>query len=123
LGLEQRVELAGVQPARDMFARGRCVLVPSRAESLPYIVMEAAAAGKPIIATDVGGIGEIFGPTADRLITPDNVDALRQAMASFLADPEATASETDMRRTFVESQFSLSRMVDRIEALYRDLST
>lgn len=123
LGLEQRVDLVGVQPAREMFARGHCVLVPSRAESLPYIVMEAAAAGKPIIATDVGGIGEIFGPTADRLITPDNVDSLRQAMTSFLAGPDGIASEADVRRTFVESQFSLSRMVDGIEALYRDLST
>lgn len=123
LGLERRVTLAGVQPARAMFARGHCVLVPSRAESLPYIVMEAAAAGRPIIATDVGGIGEIFGPTSDRLITPDSVDALQQAMAGFLANPEGAAPEAGRRRDFVQSRFSLSRMVDQIEALYRDLSS
>lgn len=123
LGLEQRVSLAGVQPAREMFARGRCVLVPSRAESLPYIVMEAAAAGRPVIATDVGGIGEIFGPTSNRLIAPDDAGALQQAMANFLANPDGAASETDQRRAFVKSRFSLSRMVDDIEALYRDLSS
>ncbi|WMT90756.1 glycosyltransferase family 4 protein [Pelagibacterium sp. H642] len=123
LGLEQRVTLAGVQPARTMFTRGRCVLVPSRAESLPYIVMEAAAAGRPVIATNVGGIAEIFGPTSGRLIAADSADALRQAMTAFLANPSGAASEAQERRAFVRSRFSLSRMVDGIEALYRDLSS
>ena len=123
LGLRERVQLAGVQPAREMFARGRCVLVPSRAESLPYIVMEAAAAGRPVIATAVGGIAEIFGPTSSHLIAPHSVEALRGAMARYLAQPEQADAEADMRRQFVQSRFSLSRMVDDIEALYRDLAT
>ena len=49
---------------------GRMLVIPSRAESLPYVVLEAAAAGMPIIATAVGGIPEIFGPQADHLIPP-----------------------------------------------------
>lgn len=122
LGLEDRVDLAGVQPAREIFARGRCVLVPSRAESLPYVVMEAAAAGRPIIATNVGGIAEIFGPTAEKLIAPHSADALRDAMAASLAAPEHMESEAVERRQFVKSRFSLTRMVDDIEALYRDLA-
>lgn len=122
LGLMSRVELVGVQPAREIFARGRCVLVPSRAESLPYVVMEAAAAGRPIIATNVGGIAEIFGPTAERLIAPDNADALGGAMAGFLAAPASMEAEAAERRDFVRSRFSLTRMVDQIETLYRDLA-
>lgn len=121
LDLTERVTLAGVRPAREIFARGRCVLVPSRAESLPYVVMEAAAAGRPIIATDVGGIPEIFGPTADRLIEPNSVDALREAMAQCLGAPAEMEREAATRRAFVRAQFFLTRMVTSIEALYRDL--
>lgn len=122
LGLSGRVTLAGIRPAREIFAGGRCVLVPSRAESLPYVVMEAAAAGLPIIATNVGGIGEIFGPTAQSLITPNDVLPLRQAMAAFLAAPEPLEIEAGQRRDFVQSRFSLTRMVDDIEALYQSLT-
>jgi glycosyltransferase involved in cell wall biosynthesis len=52
------------------------LVIPSRAESLPYVVLEAAAAGVPIIATAVGGVPEIFGPQADALIPPEDVAAL-----------------------------------------------
>ena len=55
----------GPMPAREAFALGRVLVVPSRAESLPYVVLEAAAAGVPLIATRVGGIPEIFGPAAE----------------------------------------------------------
>lgn len=122
LGLNERVHLAGVQPARDMFAQGQVVVVPSRAESLPYIVLEAAAAGRPIIATQVGGIAEIFGPTSDALIAPDDVIALRLAMQAALAEPGAIATRTRERLAFVRDRFSLERMVDDIEALYRELA-
>ncbi len=121
LGLEQRVTLAGVQPARAMFARGRCVVVPSRAESLPYVVLEAAAAGRPVIATAVGGIGEIFGPTSSELVTPDNARALGVAMAAHLADNTALAASTASRRRHIQAQFSISHMTDQIEAVYRGL--
>ena len=47
-------------PARQAFALARTIVVPSRAEAMPYIVLEALAAGMPMIATAVGGIPEIF---------------------------------------------------------------
>lgn len=118
LGLSGRVELPGAQPARDMFAKGRCVVVPSRAESLPYIVMEAAAAGKPVIASRVGGIPEIFGPTEDRLVAPDDVGALRQAMQAFLSSPDEDREQTLLRRQYVSENFAAARMVSRIESVY-----
>jgi glycosyltransferase involved in cell wall biosynthesis len=117
--LAGRVTLAGVRPAREMFALGRVVVVPSLAESLPYIVLEASAAGRPVIATAVGGIAEIFGPTAGQLIPAGNADALRAAMSANLANPTAALAEAQDRLAFIRETFSLSRMTDRIEALYR----
>ena len=87
LGLASRITLVGAQPARAMFARGRAVVVPSLAESLPYVVLEAAAAGLPVIATKVGGIAEIFGPTAGSLLPPGDAEALARAMSRVLDDP------------------------------------
>ena len=118
LGLSGRVELPGARPARDMFARGRCVVVPSRAESLPYIVIEAAAAGKPVIASRVGGISEIFGPTADRLVPPEDVGALRRAMQAFLASPDQEREQTLLRRQHVSGHLSVEQMVSAVESVY-----
>ena len=67
LGVADRLSFPGVMPFREAMALGRILVVPSRAELLPYVVLEAAAARVPMIATDVGGIPEIFGPFSDRL--------------------------------------------------------
>lgn len=121
LGLSDRVELAGVRPAREIFARGRCVIVPSLAESLPYVVMEATAAGRPVIATRVGGIAEIFGTTADALIPAADTPALAQAMQAFLDHPQTVLAQHQVRLDFVADRFALERMTGEIETLYRDL--
>lgn len=122
LGLGDRVELAGVQPARKMFARGRCVVIPSLAESLPYIVLEAVAAGRPLLTTRVGGIAEIFGPTASELLPAGDVSALRHALERFLADPDAANASVAQRLAFVREGFTLSTMADKIEAVYRQIA-
>ena len=62
LGLTDSVRFLGHVPARQAFALGRLLVVPSRADSLPYVVIEAGGAGIPMIASEVGGIPEIFGP-------------------------------------------------------------
>lgn len=116
--LSTRVTLVGSRPAREVFAMGRVAVVPSLAESLPYVVMEAAAAQLPVISTRVGGISEIFGPTADRLIAPGDAAALASEMTRALTHPEAVEAEMRARLAHVESRFSLARMVDAIEALY-----
>ncbi len=64
------VTLHEAMPARDALAMGRVFVLPSLFESLPYVVIEAAAAGLDIVATRVGGIAEAMGPAADRLVPP-----------------------------------------------------
>lgn len=120
LGLASRVQLVGVQPAQAMFARGRIAVVPSLAESLPYVVLEAAAAQLPVISTAVGGIPEIFGPTASRLVPAGDAAALKLAMQSAIDNPESAQAEMRLRLEHIRTHFSLARMAGDIEALYRD---
>lgn len=118
-GLADRVTLPGVQPARPTLHKGRCAVVPSLKESLPYVVLEAAAAARPVIATDVGGIAEIFGPTAGSLVPAGDASALGAAMQAFLDNPGAAETETQVRLDHVRKHFSVDRMVVAIETLYR----
>lgn len=71
LGLAGRATFQRPMPARQAFALADVVVVPSRAEAMPYIVLEALAAGKPMIASAVGGIPEIFGAGHPALVQPD----------------------------------------------------
>lgn len=117
--LQGRVKLLGVQPARDVFAKCRCVVVPSFAESLPYVVLEAAAAGKPVIATNVGGIPEIFATSTADLIPPRDTHALAVAMQNFATSETAAMTQMLARQSYIAEHFSLEHMTDGIEALYR----
>ena len=86
LGFADRVRFLDPMPARRAFALGRLIVVPSRAEAMPYIVLEALAAGLPMVATAVGGIPEIFGQNSPALVHPD-VGELAEKMTQALADP------------------------------------
>jgi glycosyltransferase involved in cell wall biosynthesis len=120
LGIADQVRFVGHQPARDAFAMGRILVVPSRAESLPYVVLEAAAAGIPIIATRVGGIPEIFGAESHRLIAADSVTALADAIAAALDDPEQLQLIALAVTVRVRDQFSVNAMVEGGLAAYRE---
>jgi glycosyltransferase involved in cell wall biosynthesis len=121
LGLAKRVEFLGAMPARAAFRRGRTLVVPSRAESLPYVVLEAAGATVPMIATNVGGIPEIFGPRAGRLIAPNDANILADAIVRNLSvERELLCAEAVQLRDFVRSRFHISLMVDSVIEGYRD---
>lgn len=119
LGLGMCVSLLGAQPARPTFARGKVAVVPSLAESLPYVVLEAAAARLPVIASNVGGIPEIFGPTSDSLLPPSDIGALRLSMQGVLDDPARAQAAMEARLAWIESRFSLANMTGSIERLYQ----
>jgi len=120
LGIADQVHFIGHCPARVAFTKGRIFVIPSRAESLPYVVLEAAAAGLPIIATDVGGVAEIFGSQAAQLIPPDDIGALIAAITAALDDQEQMQRAAKALRTQVRSEFSLRTMVECNLAAYRE---
>ena len=120
LGVGDQVRFAGHRPAREAFAMGRMLVIPSRAELLPYVVLEAAAAGVPIIATRVGGIPEIFGPHAEHLIAPDDTTALVAAIDAALNDQAAAERLARALQQRVRSEFSATTMVENGLAAYRE---
>lgn len=120
-GLDDCVVFAPPRPIRQALAQGKVMVVPSRAESLPYVVMEAAAAGQPMIATRVGGIPEIFGPFADRLLRPDDVAGLAGAIGAMLGASQGDrAVEASLLRAHLMERFSLARMADNALAAYEE---
>ena len=121
LGIAGAVSFPGAMPARTAFTLGRVLVVPSRAESLPYIVLEAAGARVPMVATDVGGIGEVFGPYRDRLIRCDDPIVLARAMGDLIdRDPTTVGQQADDLAEFVANRFSVAKMTDAVIAGYRD---
>jgi len=120
LGVADQIRFIGYCPARAAFTMGRMLVIPSRAESLPYVVLEAAAAGLPIIATGVGGVPEIFGPQATHLIPPDDVGALINAIATAIDGREQVHGVAQTLRTRVRSEFSVRTMVECNLAAYRE---
>ena len=120
LGLAERVRFVGSKPAREAFALGRFLVVPSRAESLPYVVLEAAAAGLPLIATRVGGIPEIFGPDAAHLVRADDPTALAQAIEAALENPGLAQARAQRLKARARESFSVDAMTDAVLGAYRD---
>jgi glycosyltransferase involved in cell wall biosynthesis len=119
LGIAERVAFGEPMPAREAFAGARIIVVPSRAESMPYVVLEAIAAGMPIIATRVGGIPEIFGPASDELVVPGDAGALADAIENLLAHPGRMGTSVAAKREWLRPRFHIEAMQGEIEALYR----
>ena len=84
LGLGEAVRFIGHVKARYGFSKGSLLVVPSRGDSMPYVVIEAAAAGIPMVAANVGGIPEIFGSHTDALFAPNNAAAMADAIETAL---------------------------------------
>jgi glycosyltransferase involved in cell wall biosynthesis len=123
-GLHESVSLLGkVADAWGVLMGVDVFVVPSVKEGLPYAILEAMAAGLPIVATRVGGIPEVL---ADRrsalLVPPADSRALGQAICDLLRDPSlAAALAGEARRTFQRERLTAEAMVEATAALYRRL--
>ena len=96
LGLDGAVEFAGHLPRPELRRRldaATCLVLPSRSEGLPRLVIEAMARGRPVVGTRAGGIPELVtdGVTG-RLVPTDDPAALADALVEVLADPARAAA-------------------------------
>ena len=119
---KDRISFLGAMPAREAFRRGRVVVMPSLAESLPYVALETIAAGKPFIASGVGAMPEVFGPDALALIQPGNPRSLRSALEAALVRPERLSDQAQRLRERVRTHFSTARMVGDVIEFYERLA-
>jgi glycosyltransferase involved in cell wall biosynthesis len=94
------------------------MVAPSRNESLPYIILETAAAAVPLITTNVGGIPEVFGPQSSRLVPPGDAAALAAAIRTALADPAGLRNQTLTLQARVKAEFSADVMTDGVLDAY-----
>jgi len=116
LGLANQVTFPGHLAAREALRRAHLLVIPSRAESFPYVVLEACAAGKPLVASDVGGIPEILGK--DQLVLPGDAAALAERLLSVLGDPTRMAQNALSTRENIRWKFTADAMVDGVLSLY-----
>ena len=120
LNLGDAVRFIGHVRARFGFSKGRLLVVPSRGDSMPYVVIEAAAAGIPMVAASVGGIPEILGPHTSGLFVANSVGAMADAIEMALADMDATRERARNLRERIFVHFSQKAMVDGVISGYRD---
>ena len=107
----------GPTPAREVFGRGKTLVVPSRAESMPYIVLEALAAKRPLIATRAGGIPEIYKGLSSALLPTGDLDALGDAMGR---QKKGTLNlpPTDVMAKHVAKTYAVTNMADAVMGAY-----
>ena len=119
--LAGRVRFYPQMPARQAFALGHCVVLPSRAESFPYIVLEAIGAAKPLIASKVGGVPEIFGAHADQLFAPGDAVALADKMDEFIENRKYFNDLKEHLHDVVSERFSIDAMSRSVMGFYEEL--
>jgi glycosyltransferase involved in cell wall biosynthesis len=118
-GLNGSVRFLGAMPARQAFSMGRIFVLPSRAESFPYAVLEAIAAEKPIVASRVGGVTEMLPP--GRLVEPADPAALARAIEAAINNLELAQDEASRLAAIARERFGAERMCAQVLDFYRSL--
>jgi glycosyltransferase involved in cell wall biosynthesis len=119
-GLASVIEVPGFLPREELLARCHAFVQCSRIENLPYAVMEAMAARRPVVATRVGGLPDLIDDgVTGRLVPPDDPPALADAMRKLAGAPcDAMGAAA---RGKLERDFSPARMARAHLDLYREL--
>ncbi len=114
--------LGFVEDITKVWARAHIAVLPSRREGLPKSLLEAAACGRAIVATDVPGCREIARPGVNALLVPaDDAAALADAIAILARDPQLRQSFAAAGRQLAENEFASALIGRQILAVYDHL--
>jgi glycosyltransferase involved in cell wall biosynthesis len=125
LGVADRVKFTGFVEYNRMpepYSRADLFVLPSRRESFGLVLVEAMAAGLPVVATSVGAIPEVIidGETGI-LVPPENPSALADAVNNLLGHPQMMKDMGARGRERVERHFTWARVAERVAASYREI--
>lgn len=122
-GVQKRIRLTSAFTGPQAVPAFDVLVMPSRYEAMSYVMLEAAASGKPIIATDVGGASTAIEKDKSGLIVPNDGDTAKLANAMVeSADPGRYRQLTEAAIGRM-ANFSMRQMIDKTEAVYRRLAT
>ena len=122
-GLSEKVFLAGqIDNAATLLKAFDVFLLPSFKEGMPYSVLEAGMAGRPTIASSVGGLPEIITDMESGILVQTGRPAeIKKAMEFLLNNPERRAVFGAALQNVIASKFGLFKMLNQIETLYNSL--
>jgi glycosyltransferase involved in cell wall biosynthesis len=123
LGIQKRTLFAGYQrEISEYYDLFDAFLLPSRNEGTPVVAIESLAARTPVVATRVGGVPDVVRDGIDGYLTDvGDVDALAERLAELARDPGLRARMGDAGREHVIPRYRVSRLVDDVDDLYREL--
>lgn len=122
-GLAGSIRLAGWQDeegVRAALAGAHALVLPSFAEGLPMVVMEAFAAGRPAIATAIAGVPELVGPESGWLVPAGDAGALAGAIMQMAATPRETLARMgEAGQAAVMARHDITQEAEKLAALFR----
>lgn len=124
MGLEERVHFTGWRDdVASVLRASRLLVLPSRWEGMPNVVLEAMAARLPVVATDVEGVRELLGPQAEaQTVARGDMQAFADKIVSVMSDSALAVRLGDENHARAERHFTLETMVSSYAALYARLA-
>ncbi|MDE2384217.1 MAG: glycosyltransferase family 4 protein [Alphaproteobacteria bacterium] len=120
LALGTAARFAGRKNMAEAITLGRTLVLPSRHESFPYVVLEAVGAQVPVIASAVGGIGEILPP--DCLVPAGDIQALAAKLQGLATAGQAAQALAASLQAKARERFSVATMAAAVTAFYGSIS-
>ena len=118
-----RIDVLGHVERADvpqLLARSSIYCLPSLREPFGISALEAMACGRPVVATDAGGLGHLVSEEGGRLVPPGDAPALAAALGELLSSPDNRRAMGEHNRRVVGERYAWGRVVARLEDAYRE---
>ena len=115
------VSVIGWAKAEDLFGVSDLILSTSENEGMPIALIEAQLAGKPVVATDVGGVSEVIANHETGLVTNKNVGSIAAALNSLILDTQKRTQMSTLAISRARAHFSVEQMINAHVSLYRSI--